>query len=151
MTSIRYALFAAAVLAASVPVIAHHSFAAEFDATKEVKTTGKVTKVEWMNPHAWFYVEAEEVCEGPAGSERNKTWTCARTNAAQTNADWAFELSSPNGLMRQGWTRTAMKVGDVVTVEGARSRDGGRKGNARSVVLADGKRLFAGSSQGSTP
>ena len=137
------------VLAAAAPLLAHHSFAAEFDASKEVKITGKVTKVEWMNPHAWFYLDALEVCEGPAGSERNKTWTCTK-NVAPRAAEWAFELASPNGLMRQGWTRNSMKVGDSLTVEGTRSKDGGSRGNARVVMMGDGRRLFAGSSQGAT-
>ena len=145
-----YILFGiACVLAAAAPLVAHHSFAAEFDANKEVKVTGKVTKVEWMNPHAWFYVDVQEVCEGPAASARNNTWTCTK-NVAPGAADWAFEQGSPNGLMRLGWTRNSMKIGDSLTVEGTRAKDASRKGNARTVMTADGRRLFAGSSQGAT-
>ena len=144
----------AAVLAgaglAAAPVVAHHSFSAEFDSAKEIKVTGKVAKLEWTNPHAWFYVEVSEICEGPAGSEKNKTWKCVSASAAQPN-DWGFELASPNGLMRLGWSRNSLKSGEAVTVEGTRAKDGSRKANARSVVMADGKRLFAGSSQTSTP
>jgi hypothetical protein len=138
----------AAAVVAAAPVIAHHSFSAEFDASKEIKATGKVTKLEWTNPHAWFYIGATEVCEGPAGSEKAKAWECEKAGGPN---DWGFELASPNGLMRLGWSRNSLKSGEVVTVEGTRARDGSRKGNARSVVMSDGKRMFAGSSQTSTP
>lgn len=140
----------AGAVAAMTPLVAHHSFSAEFDASREIKATGKVTKLEWTNPHAWFYVDVTEVCEGPAGSEKSKSWKCASPAGAQP-IDWAFELASPNGLMRLGWSRNSLKNGEVVTVEGTRAKDGSRKGNARSVAMADGKRLFAGSSQNSTP
>ena len=144
-------LSALAVVAAVASLRAHHSFAAEFDANKEVKATGKVTKVEWMNPHAWFYVAVEEMCEGPAGSGKGNTWKCAKVDGAQKKSEWGFELASPNGLMRLGWTRNSLKVGDAVVVEGTRAKDGGPSGNARSVATSTGQRLFAGSSQGSTP
>lgn len=143
------ALAAAAVTAA--PAVAHHSFSAEFDAMKEIKATGKVTKLEWTNPHAWFHIDASELCEGPQGTEKANTWKCVKPEPSAQN-DWAFELASPNGLMRLGWSRNSLKSGEVVTVVGTRAKDGTNKGNARSVVMADGKRLFAGSSQsGSTP
>jgi hypothetical protein len=145
-------LFAIAALtgaaAAAAPVIAHHSFSAEFDAGKEIKATGTVTKVEWMNPHAWFFIDASELCEGPAGTEKSDSWKCAKADGRQ---NWGFELASPNGLMRLGWSRNALKSGDVVTVVGTRAKDGSPNANARSVVLPGGKRLFAGSSQGTTP
>jgi len=108
---------------------AHHSFAAEFDANSPIELTGVVTKVEWMNPHTFFYIDVE----GENGEYQN----------------WALELGSPNGLMRRGWTRDSLKVGDVVTVSGSRARDGSFKGNARSVVLANGKRLFNGQNEDS--
>ena len=139
-----------AALFAAIPVGAHHSFSAEFDATREVKVTGKVTTLEWTNPHAWFHVDITEICEGPAGSEKAGTWKCGPAASGQP-VDWAFELASPNGLMRLGWSRNSLKSGEVVTVEGTRAKDGSRRGNARSVVMADGKRLFAGSSQTSNP
>lgn len=139
-----------AALIAATPVVAHHSFSAEFDASREVKVTGKVTTLEWTNPHAWFHVDISEICEGPAGAEKAKAWKCGPPASGQP-LDWAFELASPNGLMRLGWSRNSLKSGEVVTVEGTRAKDGSRRGNARSVVMADGKRMFAGSSQTSNP
>ena len=117
---------------AAVPVHAHHSFAAEFDATKPVKLTGTVTKIEWTNPHVWFYVDIKD--------ETGKV------------TNWGFELGSPNGLMRGGWTRNSMKVNEVVTVEGSAAKDGSNHVNARSVTLAStGQKLFAASSQEQQP
>ena len=159
----KFALFVAsfAVLAAGVPMIAHHSFAAEFDGTKGIKLTGSVTKVEWMNPHTYFYIDVTEMCEGTPPAARGggagggaaatpTAWKCAPADKAKVPT-WGLEMGSPNGLMRQGWSRNSLKVGEIVTVEGSRAKDGTNVGNARSVVLADGKRLFAASSQGTTP
>ena len=110
-------------------VVPHHSFSAEFDANKPVNITGTVTKVEWLNPHVWFYIDVKDA----SGSVSN----------------WGVEMGSPNGLMRTGWSRNSMKPGDVVTVEGSRAKDGSTTANARSVTLAaSGKKLFAASSQG---
>ena len=120
------------LLAAAAPIHAHHSFAAEFDATKPVKMTGTVTKIEWTNPHVWFYVDIKD--------ETGKV------------TNWGFELGSPNGLMRRGWTRNSMKVNEVVTVEGSAAKDGSNHVNARSVTLAStGQKLFAASSQEQQP
>ncbi len=106
---------------------AHHSFAAQFDADKPIKLIGTVTKVEWQNPHAWFYIDVED----DSGNVSN----------------WGMELASPNLLVRRGWTRSLMKVGDAVTVEGFHARDGSNTGNARSVTLnATGKTLSMKSS-----
>jgi len=114
---------------AGTSVVAHHSFAAEFDASKPVKITGTVTKIEWLNPHVWFYVDVKD----DAGKVSN----------------WGVEMGSPNGLMRTGWTRNSMKLKDVVTVEGSRAKDGSTTANARTVTLSgSGKALFAASSQG---
>jgi hypothetical protein len=112
-------------IAASADALAHHSFAAEFDAAKPVKVTGVVTKVEWTNPHIWFFMDVK----GEDG----------------TVANWGFEMASPSQLLRLGWKRDSLKVGDTVAVEGSRARDNSNHGNARTVVLtATGQRLFAG-------
>ena len=121
------------LMLAVVPVVAHHSFSAEFDAARPFKLTGVVTKVEWQNPHTIFYLDVTD--------DRTKKVT-----------NWGFEMGSPNGLMRNGWTRNTLKIGDVVSVEGSLARDGSPYGNARAVVLAStGKRLFAASSQAENP
>jgi hypothetical protein len=121
---------ALALLATAAPVVAHHSFAAEFDAAKPFKMTGTVTKVEWQNPHTFFYVDVTDEKTGKV-------------------TNWAMEMGSPNGLMRNGWTRNTLKIGSTVTVEGALARDGSPTANARTVTLTDtGQRLFAASSQG---
>jgi hypothetical protein len=115
-------------LLATAPLVAHHSFAAEFDAAKPVTLTGAVTKLEWTNPHVWFYIDVKD--------------------SGGKVANWGLEMGSPNGLMRAGWTRNSMKVGDVVTVEASRAKDGSNNANARAVTLAStGQRLFAASSE----
>ena len=119
----------AMVVISAATAAAHHSFAAEFDAAKPFKMTGTVTKVEWQNPHTFFYIDV--------------------TDAAGKVTNWAMELGSPNGLMRNGWTRNTLKIGDAVNVEGSLARSGRPLGNARSIVLeSTGQRLFAASSQG---
>jgi hypothetical protein len=132
-TKLLGAALGAGLLLAAAPVAAHHSFAAEFDAGKPFTLTGVVTKIEWQNPHTFFYLDITD-------------------DRAKKVTNWGFELGSPNGLMRSGWTRNTLKVGDVVTVEGSLARDGTSYGNARVVTLASsGKRLFAASSQAATP
>ena len=118
-------------LAAPLTSLAHHSFAAEFDSTKPVTVKGAVTKVEWTNPHIWIYLDNKE--ESGAVSK------------------WQCEMGSPNSLMRQGWRSDSLKQGDQVTIEGTRAKDGSNTCNARTVRLADGTRLFAGSSEGARP
>jgi hypothetical protein len=118
-------LVAIGLLLAVRPIIAHHAFAAEFDASKPVKLTGPVTKFEWTNPHAWIYIDAKD--------ETGKV------------ANWGFELGGASGLMRQGWTRFSLKAGDVVTIEGSRARNGSTNANAVTVLVAStGQKLFAG-------
>lgn len=118
-----------AVLA--TPALAHHSFAAEYDVKQPITMTGTVTKVEWLNPHARFYIDVKDK-DGKV-------------------INWEFELGSPNSLMRKGWTRNSLKPGDVVTVDGFRAKDGSSLGNARTINLADGRKVFAGSAENGAP
>jgi hypothetical protein len=131
LLSCTLALIVAAAVAA--PLGAHHSFAAEYDSTKPVTIKGAVTKIEWMNPHVYFYIDVRDEQTGKV-------------------ANWAFEMGAPAVIQRNGWTRNSMKIGDMVIVDGTRAKSGANHGNARSVTLAStGKKLGAGSSEGQTP
>jgi hypothetical protein len=109
-------------LAAAVPALAHHSFAAIFDSDAPVELTGIVTRVEWMNPHVWLYLDVKNE-EGAVES-------------------WSFELGSPNRLTRYGWHQNSLTAGQVVTIAGSRSRDGSLKAAVNTVTLPSGERLF---------
>jgi len=126
-----FGAFAVGLVAMVVPALAHHSFAAEYDEKKPITLTGTITKVEWMNPHVRFYFDVKD----DAGKV----------------VSWEFELGSPNTLMRKGWTRNSLKPGDVVTVDGNLAKDGSNVGNGRTVTLADGRKVFAGSTDDGSP
>lgn len=120
----NFKVFAGVCLAAvALPVLAHHSFATQYDADAPVTLTGTVTRVEWTNPHARFYLDVKD----ESGHVVN----------------WNLELASPNVLRRNGWLRNSLEEGDVVTVEGSQARDGSHMANARTVKLKDGTRVFA--------
>jgi len=106
----------------TLPAAAHHSFAATFDREQSVELKGTVTEVEWRNPHVWIYIDAE--------NEQGET------------ENWGFEMGSPNGLIRLGWNRDSLQVGHVVTINGARARDGSLRGSVRAVTLSTGESLF---------
>ena len=122
------------ILLAPAPIAAHHAFSSEFDADKPVHLKGAITKMQWMNPHGWLYIDATEVDgkPGPGGQP----------------VPWALEFGSPIRLMQEGWRKNDLPVGKTVTVEAYRAKNGTNTANANKVLLPDGKELFAGSSHG---
>lgn len=123
----RLATFAVGLLAAAVPMLAHHSFSAEFDNSKPVNLQGTVTKVDWLNPHIWIYLDVKDDKTGQVAS-------------------WQCEGGPPNTLTRNGWTKDALKKGDLISVTGTHAKDATNTCNATSVKLPDGRLVFAGSS-----
>jgi hypothetical protein len=112
------------LLLGMVPASAHHSFEAEYDRNQKVTLKGKVTKVEWQNPHVYYYIDVPD--------EKG------------TVVNWAIEVGAPNGLYRNGWRRDSLKIGDAVTVEAFRAKAGGPHANGSSVTLSDGRKVFSG-------
>ena len=122
--------FAMSALGVAVPAYAHHSFPVQYDASKPITLTGKVTKVEWTNPHIFIYVDVPDEATGEV-------------------VNWALEMGGPNALLRLGWKRDSIKADDLITVEGSRARDGSHLANATSIVMAaTGERMLTGSSSG---
>ena len=115
----------ASLLLAAVPVWAHHAFAAEFDAKKPIKLEGKVTKMEWINPHAWIHVDVK--------------------NADGTVTNWMIEGGTPNTLLRRGFTKDSLAIGTDVVVDGYQAKDGSFRANGRDITFTDGRKLFLGS------
>ena len=113
------------LLLAAVPVLAHHSFAAEFDAKKPVKLSGTVTKMEWINPHAWIYIDVK--------------------NTDGTVTNWMVEAGAPNALLRRGWTKNSLLPGTEIVIEGYQAKDVANRANGRDITYKDGKKLFVGS------
>ncbi len=129
-TFARAALCLTALAAAAAPIAAHHAFSSEFDAAKPVRLRGKITKMEWLNPHSWMHVEVE------------------RDGAPVI---WMIEAGPPGALVRRGWRKDSVKPGVEVLVEGYQAIDGSNRANGRDVTLPDGTRLFAGSSGTGAP
>jgi hypothetical protein len=130
-TKLLMAVFGVALLTAAKPVLAHHSFAAEFDAAQPITLNGTVTKMEWINPHAWIHLEVKK----PDGKVEN----------------WEVETGNPSALIRRGFNKNSLPAGTEITVQGYRAKDGGMRANGRDLTFKDGKKLFVGSSGTGAP
>ena len=127
----KLAVFAMGMLSAAVPMLAHHSFSAEFDNNKKVVLKGNVTKVDWLNPHIWIYLDVKD------DSGKVASWQC--------------EGGAPNSLTRNGWTKNDLKKGDAITINGTLAKDASNTCNASTVTLPDGRRVLGGSSNPDAP
>jgi Family of unknown function (DUF6152) len=125
-TLLMFMLVAAVTFLMAAPVAAHHSFAAEYDADRPVTLTGSVTKMAWINPHSWIYIDVEK----PDGTVEN----------------WAVEAGPPGTLIRAGFTKDSLAAGTVIKVNGYRAKDGALRANGRDITLPDGRLLFVGGS-----
>jgi hypothetical protein len=122
-------MIAAILTVAAAPVWGHHAFAAEFDAKKPLKLDGKVTKVEWINPHAWIHIDVK--------------------NADGTNTEWMIEAGTPNTLFRRGFTKDSLAIGTEIVVDGYQAKDGSFRANGRDITFPDGRKLFLGNQSAS--
>src|SRR6187397_883560 len=130
--AVKVLIGAAIIVCMSAPVLAHHSFAAEFDAKKPVKLRGTVVKMEWINPHSWIHMDVKDPVTGKV--ER-----------------WMIEGGAPNALLRRGWTKNSLTEGTEILVEGFQAKDGANRANGRDITFPDGKKLFVGSSGTGAP
>ena len=131
-TKLSVGVAALGLLLAVKPVLAHHAFAAEFDAKKPVKLRGTVTKMEWINPHAWIHIDVKK--EGESGVD-----------------EWMIEAGTPNTLLRRGFTKDSLKIGTEILVDGYQSKDGSLRANGRDLTLPNGQTLFLGSNSPDAP